>query len=193
MTLDAPDTRTLMIVEDDDVFRARLETAMERRGYAVRSAGSVGDAAAMIREDAPEFAVIDLRLEDGSGLDIVDLLRETRPETRSVVLTGYGNVPTAVAAVRAGAVDYLAKPASADEIDAALRAPRDGKAEAPTNPAAPEEVRRQHIDRVFEMCNGNVSETARQLGMHRRTLQRILGRERDAGDEDGETGEIAET
>ncbi|MEM7424261.1 MAG: response regulator [Pseudomonadota bacterium] len=169
----------LLIVEDDDIFRARLERAMSRRGYVTTSTSSIADAMDLIQIRPPAYAVVDLRLEDGSGLDVVDCLRTARPEARSVILTGYGNVPTAVAAVHAGAVDYLAKPASADEIDAALNAPRTGKPEAPTNPASPDTVKRDHIDRIFELCDGNVSETARQLGMHRRTLQRILGRERE--------------
>jgi len=170
-------TRTLLIVEDDAVFLARLARAMERRGFAVRTAETVADGIAAAREDAPNFAIVDLRLSDGSGLDVVAALREVKPDTRIIVLTGYGNIATAVAAVKAGAVDYLSKPADADTIEAALLQRSEGAPPPPPErPMSADRVRWEHIQRVFEQCDRNVSETARQLRMHRRTLQRILAK-----------------
>jgi two-component system response regulator RegA len=124
----------------------------------------------------PAYAVIDLRLEDGSGIDLVARIRELHPSVRIVVLTGYGNIATAVTAVKLGAVDYLAKPADADEIYAALTTMPGEKTPPPENPMSADRVRWEHIQRVFEQCNRNVSETARRLNMHRRTLQRILAK-----------------
>ncbi len=168
--------RTLLIVDDDEPFRKRLARAMERRGFEVLAASSVADGIALARSRAPAFAVIDLRLDDGSGLDIVPALREVRPDTRVVMLTGYGNIATAVAAVKAGAVDYLAKPADADEIEAALMVQDGDKPAPPERPMSADRVRWEHIQRVYELCDRNVSETARRLNMHRRTLQRILAK-----------------
>ena len=168
--------RTLLIVEDDQVFLTRLARAMERRGFAVRTAESVADGVVAAREDAPNFAIVDLRLGDGSGLDVVTTLREVKPDIRIIVLTGYGNIATAVAAVKAGAVDYLSKPADADAIEAALLQKTDGPPPTPERPMSADRVRWEHIQRVFEQCDRNVSETARQLRMHRRTLQRILAK-----------------
>ncbi len=168
--------RTLLIVDDDEPFRKRLARAMERRGFEVLVAGSVADGIALARSRAPAFAVIDLRLDDGSGLDIVPALREVRPDTRVVMLTGDGNIATAVAAVKAGAVDYLAKPADADEIEAALMVQDGDKPAPPERPMSADRVRWEHIQRVYELCDRNVSETARRLNMHRRTLQRILAK-----------------
>jgi two-component system response regulator RegA len=149
---------------------------MERRGFEVLAASSVAEGIALARSRAPAFAVIDLRLDDGSGLDIVPALREVRPDTRVVMLTGYGNIATAVAAVKAGAVDYLAKPADADEIEAALMVKDGDKPAPPEHPMSADRVRWEHIQRVYELCDRNVSETARRLNMHRRTLQRILAK-----------------
>jgi two-component system response regulator RegA len=129
-----------------------------------------------VRRSPPAYAVIDLRLEDGNGLDVVEALREARPESRIVVLTGYGAIATAVAAVKIGATDYLSKPADADDIEAALLARDDQKPPPPDNPMSADRVRWEHIQRVFELCDRNVSETARRLNMHRRTLQRILAK-----------------
>ncbi|MFN4088378.1 MAG: ActR/PrrA/RegA family redox response regulator transcription factor [Alphaproteobacteria bacterium] len=168
--------RTLLIVEDDQVFLTRLARAMERRGFAVRTAESVADGMAAAQDDPPDFAIVDLRLGDGSGLDVVTALREVKPEARIIVLTGYGNIATAVAAVKAGAVDYLSKPADADAIEAALLQRSDGPPATPERPMSADRVRWEHIQRVFEQCDRNVSETARQLRMHRRTLQRILAK-----------------
>ena len=169
-------TRSLLLVDDDQVWLQRLAVAMERRGFAVVTSGSVRDAIAQAREHTPAYAVIDLRLEDGSGLDVVGVLREVRPNGRIIMLTGYGNIATAVAAVKLGAVDYLSKPADADAIEAALLAGDSENPAPPERPMSADRVRWEHIQRVYELCNRNVSETARQLNMHRRTLQRILAK-----------------
>ncbi len=168
--------RSLLIVDDDRPFSTRLARAMEGRGYQVRVAESVADGLAAVESEAPAFAVIDMRLGDGNGLDVIARLKERRPDARGVILTGYGNIATAVTAVKLGAFDYLAKPADADEIDAALNARQDGRAEPPENPMSADRVRWEHIQRVYELCGRNVSETARRLNMHRRTLQRILAK-----------------
>jgi two-component system response regulator RegA len=173
-----PDTNRLLIVDDDEPFRLRLARAMERRGFYVETAAAIADAAAAVQRLKPTHAVLDLRLSDGSGLDIVAVLREARPECRIVMLTAYGNIATAVAAVKAGALDYLSKPADADAVEAALRADplRTSLPPPPENPMPADRVRWEHIQRVFEQCGRNVSETARRLKMHRRTLQRILAK-----------------
>jgi Response regulator consisting of a CheY-like receiver domain and a Fis-type HTH domain len=168
--------KSLLIVDDDKPFSSRLGRAMESRGYEVRIAESVADGLAAIETSPPAFAVIDMRLGDGSGLQVIERLKERRPDARGVVLTGYGNIATAVTAVKLGAFDYLAKPADADEIQAALLAQADGRAQPPENPMSADRVRWEHIQRVYELCNRNVSETARRLNMHRRTLQRILAK-----------------
>jgi two-component system response regulator RegA len=168
--------RSLLIVDDDVAFLTRLARAMERRGFEVRTAESVAAGVAAAKAAPPAFAVLDLRLSDGSGLDIVGALRATRPDARIVMLTGYGNIATAVAAVKAGALDYLAKPADADQVEAALLVREQGLPPPPENPMSADRVRWEHIQRVFEQCDRNVSETARRLNMHRRTLQRILSK-----------------
>ncbi len=168
--------RTLLIVDDDRPFRERLAKAMERRGFAVAAAEGVAEGIEMARGTPPDYAVLDLRLLDGSGLDIVPILHDLKPEARVVILTGYGNIATAVAAVKAGAVDYLAKPADADQIEAALLAQGEHLPPPPDNPMSADRVRWEHIQRVYEQCDRNVSETARRLNMHRRTLQRILAK-----------------
>lgn len=168
--------RSLLIVEDDKAFLERLARAMEARGFVVRTSDTVADGLAQIQRSAPAFAVIDLRLGDGNGLDVVSALKVQRPDARTIVLTGYGNIATAVTAVKLGAVDYLAKPADADDIVNALLATGSAKIEPPQNPMSADRVRWEHIQRIYEMCNRNVSETARRLNMHRRTLQRILAK-----------------
>lgn len=168
--------QSLLIVDDDKPFLSRLARAMEGRGYQVRTAGSVAEGLAAIAEAAPAFAVIDMRLGDGNGLDVISELKRRRPDARGVILTGYGNIATAVSAVKLGAFDYLAKPADADDVDAALRGGATLKPELPDHPMSADRVRWEHIQRVFESCDRNVSETARQLNMHRRTLQRILAK-----------------
>jgi two-component system response regulator RegA len=171
-----PEDRSLVIVDDDRAFLQRLARAMELRGFEVRFGHSVAEGVDLIREKAPAFAVVDMRLEDGSGLDVIAELAKVRADARAIVLTGYGNIATAVSAVKLGAVDYLAKPADADDVTDALLAPSDSKAPPPDNPMSADRVRWEHIQRVYELCNRNVSETARRLNMHRRTLQRILAK-----------------
>jgi len=168
--------RSLLVVDDDEIFRQRLARALERRGFRVAQAESVAEGARLAGETPPEFAVIDLRLKDGSGLAVVEAVRAASPAARIVVLTGYGNIATAVAAMKAGAVDYLPKPADADAIEAALLAQDRPLPPPPDHPMSADRVRWEHIQRVFEQCDRNVSETARRLNMHRRTLQRILGK-----------------
>ncbi len=168
--------RTLLLVDDDAPLCQRLARAMERRGFLVATADSVASGVAAVGERPPAFAVVDLRLADGSGLEIVKTLRKARPGARIVMLTGYGNIATAVAAVKAGALDYLPKPADADAVERALLASEAALPPPPEDPMSADRVRWEHIQRVFEQCDRNVSETARRLKMHRRTLQRILGK-----------------
>lgn len=176
---------TLLIVENDDVFRDQLTKVMRNRGFDTVAASGLSEATAAIKESAPAFAVIDLHLDDGSGLEVIEVLKAASEEARAVVLTGYGNTPTAVAAVKLGAIDYLAKPADADEIIDALMVQDSLLPPAPENPICPEEAKRVHIERFLERTDGNITKTARLLKMHRRTLQRILKRSPDArtGDE----------
>jgi two-component system, response regulator RegA len=168
--------RSLLLVDDDKPFLTRLARAMEARGFDVRAADSVETGVASARALPPAFAVIDLRLGDGNGLTIIEAVREKRPDAKIIVLTGYGNIATAVTAVKLGAVDYLAKPADADEVFAALTQKAGERAELPENPMSADRVRWEHIQRIYEICERNVSETARRLNMHRRTLQRILAK-----------------
>jgi len=168
--------RSLLIVDDDAPLCQRLARAMERRGFVVATADSVAGGIAAATEQPPAFAVVDMRLGDGRGFEIVGALRQARPSARIVMLTGYGNIATAVAAVKAGAVDYLPKPADADAVERALLAQDDGAPEPPEDPMSADRVRWEHIQRIFELCDRNVSETARRLKMHRRTLQRILSK-----------------
>ena len=168
--------RSLLLVDDDKAFLTRLERAMEKRGFAVRIADSVAGGLSAIAAEPPAYAVVDLRLEDGNGLDVVDALHKKRPDARAVVLTGYGNIATAVTAVKLGAVDYLSKPADADDVINALLATGEAPPAPPENPMSADRVRWEHIQRVYELCDRNVSETARRLNMHRRTLQRILAK-----------------
>ena len=167
---------SLLIVDDDAPFLRRLARAMEARGFAVETAESVAEGIAKSRARPPKYAVVDLRLADGNGLDVITAIRQQREDTRIIMLTGYGNIATAVTAVKLGALDYLAKPADADEIHAALTQRPGERAELPENPMSADRVRWEHIQRVYEMCERNVSETARRLNMHRRTLQRILAK-----------------
>jgi two-component system response regulator RegA len=171
-----PQDNTLLIVDDDRAFLARLARAMEARGFDVEAAASVDEGLASLRRRPPAFAVVDMRLEDGNGIDVIAALKDVRPESRAIVLTGYGNIATAVTAVKIGAADYLAKPADADDVYHALLATTNMKAPPPENPMSADRVRWEHIQRVYELCNRNVSETARRLNMHRRTLQRILAK-----------------
>jgi two-component system response regulator RegA len=168
--------RTLLIVEDDKSFLQRLARAMEGRGFEVTTAETVADGLLQVEKMAPTYAVVDMRLADGNGLEVISALKQRRPDARALVLTGYGNIATAVNAVKMGAVDYLAKPADADDVVSALLSTTTEKSEPPQNPMSADRVRWEHIQRIYEMCNRNVSETARRLNMHRRTLQRILAK-----------------
>jgi two-component system response regulator RegA len=171
---DLPD-KTVMVLDDDAPLRTRLGRALESRGFQPVLVASVAEALAALKISAPAFAVVDMRLEDGNGLSVVEALNTARPDARAVMLTGYGNIASAVAAVKAGAIDYLPKPADADDVVRALLAREDGPA-PPDNPMSADRVRWEHIQRVYELCGHNVSETARRLNMHRRTLQRILAK-----------------
>lgn len=167
---------TLLLVDDDVAFLRRLGRAMESRGFVVEMADCVAAGLAKVKSAPPAYAVVDLRLDDGNGLDVVSALHERKPDAKVVVLTGYGNIATAVRAVKLGAIDYLSKPADADDVYNALLAAPDDKAPPPENPMSADRVRWEHIQRVYEACDRNVSETARRLNMHRRTLQRILAK-----------------
>ena len=168
--------KSLLIVDDDNPFRDRLARAMEKKGFSVSQAEGVKKGIDLIKSKKPAFAVVDLRLGDGNGLEVVKELQSSNSECKIIMLTGYGNIPTAVAAIKQGAIDYLAKPADADDVEKALLADRDKKAQPPENPMSADRIKWEHIHRVFELCNRNVSETARRLKMHRRTLQRILSK-----------------
>jgi two-component system response regulator RegA len=172
----ALEDKRLLVMDDDAPLRTRLGRALESRGFQVTMAGSVAEALEAVRSSPPAFAVLDMRLDDGNGLKVVEVLHETRPDARAIMLTGYGNIATAVAAVKAGAIDYLSKPADADDVVKALLARDDDGPAPPENPMSADRVRWEHIQRVYELCGHNVSETARRLNMHRRTLQRILAK-----------------
>ena len=173
---DIGEDRSLLLVDDDEPFLRRLARAMEKRGFEPQMAETVAEGKALAIQRPPAYAVVDLRLEDGNGLDVVETIREKRPDARVVVLTGYGAIATAVAAVKVGATDYLSKPADANDIVNALLASGDELPPPPENPMSADRVRWEHIQRVYELCDRNVSETARRLNMHRRTLQRILAK-----------------
>ena len=168
--------KNLLLVDDDSPFRERLARAMEKKGFEIIQAESVKKGIESVKIKKPGFAVIDLRLNDGNGLEVVKEIQSSNSSSRIIMLTGYGNIPTAVAAIKEGAIDYLAKPADADDVEKALLADPSKKAAPPENPMSADRVKWEHIHRVFELCNRNVSETARRLKMHRRTLQRILSK-----------------
>jgi two-component system response regulator RegA len=168
---------SLLVVDDDATLRERLAVAFRRRGYEVRTAGDHDQAIALAQQDSPEFAVVDLRMPGPSGLELIRDLKAIDPETRIVVLTGYGSIATTIDAMRLGAVYYLQKPADADEIIAAFARGHAPPLEPGSSDfAVPslDRVRWEHISRVMSDCGGNVSEAARRLGVHRRSLQRIL-------------------
>ncbi|KCZ57536.1 MULTISPECIES: ActR/PrrA/RegA family redox response regulator transcription factor [Hyphomonas] len=175
-SLKGVEDRSCLVMDDDGPFVQRMARALAQRGFVVSAVSTVSEGKDIARMNPPAFAVLDLRLEDGSGLDVVEVLQKFRPDARAVILTGYGAIATAVAAVKAGAVDYLSKPADVDDIIRALTATKDEKPAPPENPMSADRVRWEHIQRVYELCNHNVSETARRLNMHRRTLQRILAK-----------------
>ena len=168
--------KTLLVLDDDAPLRTRLGRALEQRGFEPILVGSVAEALAAVRTQPPAFAVLDMRLEDGTGLKVVEAVRDARPDAKIIMLTGYGNIATAVQAVKAGAVDYLSKPADADDVVRALLARGGDSPAPPENPMSADRVRWEHIQRIYELCNHNVSETARRLNMHRRTLQLILAK-----------------
>ena len=168
--------KSLLLLDDDQALRTRMGRALESRGFEVVLADSVAEATRILKDQSPAFGVFDMRLEDGNGLKVVEALREKRQDARIVMLTGYGAIATAVAAVKAGAIDYLSKPADADDVVKALLASGEAPPEPPENPMSADRVRWEHIQRVYELCGNNVSETARRLNMHRRTLQRILAK-----------------
>jgi len=168
--------KSLLIVDDDNPLRDRLARAMEKKGFQVRQAESVKEGINQVKKTPPAFAIVDLRLGDGNGLEVVKEIQKIKKDSRVIMLTGYGNIPTTVAAVKAGAIDYIPKPVDADDVESALLALPDSKAIPPENPMSADRVKWEHIHRVFELCNRNVSETARRLKMHRRTLQRILSK-----------------
>ena len=170
------ENKSLLIVDDDSPFRERLGRAMEKKGFKVFQAEGVKKGIDSVKANKPGFAVVDLRLSDGNGLEVVKQIQISNSKSRIIMLTGYGNIPTAVAAIKEGAIDYLAKPADADDVEKALLADPLQKAAPPDNPMSADRVKWEHIHRVFELCNRNVSETARRLKMHRRTLQRILSK-----------------
>lgn len=175
-SLKGVEDRTCLVLDDDGPFLQRLARALTQRGFLVSAVSNVGEAKDICRLNPPAYAVLDLRLEDGSGLDVVEVLQTSRDDARAVILTGYGAIATAVAAVKAGAVDYLSKPADVEDIVKSLLANQGEKPLPPENPMSADRVRWEHIQRVYELCNHNVSETARRLNMHRRTLQRILAK-----------------
>jgi two-component system response regulator RegA len=168
--------KSLLLLDDDAALRTRLGRALEARGFQTRLAATVAEATDAVRASPPAFAVLDMRLEDGNGLQLVEVIQAARADARIIMLTGYGAIATAVAAIKAGAVDYLSKPADADDVVKALLARRDATAAPPDNPMSADRVRWEHIQRIYELCGHNVSETARRLNMHRRTLQRILAK-----------------
>ncbi len=171
-----PQNKRLLLVDDDKPFLTRLGRAMEARGFQVQMCESIAEAQASVKVTPPDFAVVDMRLGDGNGLDVIAAIHKVKPDCKAIILTGYGNIATAVTAVKMGAIDYLSKPADADEVYAALTRQPDERAEPPENPMSADRVRWEHILRVYELCDRNVSETARRLNMHRRTLQRILAK-----------------
>lgn len=171
-----PNGAPLLIIDDDRPWLSRLAKSMETRGFSVMTAETVAEGLAIVRDTPPAYAVVDMRLDDGNGLTVIEALHEVRPDARALILTGYGNLASAVNAMRLGAIDYLAKPADADNIYDALMAVSGEKAAPPENPMSADRVRWEHIQRVYELCDRNVSETARRLNMHRRTLQRILAK-----------------
>jgi len=172
-----PSEHALLVVDDDERLLQRVARAMEARGFKVATAKSIADSLAQIKLIAPAYALVDIRLHDGCGLDVILALKQQRPDARAIIHTGYGNIATAVGAAKLGAIDYLIKPADADDIVAVLLAPAGGKAEPPKHPLSAPRARWEHIQNVYEMCGGNVSEAARRLAMHRRTLQRVLAKQ----------------
>tara|TARA_B100001123_G_C15222523_1_gene991849 strand:- start:877 stop:1416 length:540 start_codon:yes stop_codon:yes gene_type:complete len=172
--------KNLIIIDDDTPFRERLSRSMQKKGFIVESYGGAKEAKERLKEKKFTHAIVDMRLSENSGLEtgleIIKSIKKESPETRSLLLTGYGNIATTVAAIKLGAIDYLPKPAEIDQIYQALVNSKEILPPPPENPMSADRVRWEHIQRVFIQCNRNVSETARRLRMHRRTLQRILNK-----------------
>ena len=166
----------LLLLDDDTIFTNRIARALEGDGFAVKALESMAYAMVSLEKNAPDFAVVDIKLPDGNGLDFVERLLTLNPKARVIVLTGYGSIATAVAAIRLGAFDYLEKPATPEQLFSTLTRTEEQKPLPPENPMSADRVRWEHIQRIFETCDRNVSETARRLSMHRRTLQRILAK-----------------
>jgi len=171
------DLPNLLLVDDDELFCRILSSALEKRGFSVQVSHNVADAIALIGDAAPEYAVVDLSMPGDSGLVLVEKLHQLDEHTRIVVLTGYASIATAVEAIKLGAIHYLAKPADADEVVAALgRESGDTATEVSGQPMSTKRLEWEYIQKVLMECDGNISETARRLGMHRRTLQRKLAK-----------------
>ena len=168
--------KNLLIVDDDTPFRERLTRSMTKKGFVVESFSKYYDGLNRCNEVEFHYAIIDMRLEDGSGLELIKKIKQISPLTKSLLLTGYGNIATAVAAIKTGAIDYLPKPAEIDQIFDALTNSNETLPPPPENPMTADRIRWEHIHRVYILCKRNVSETARRLRMHRRTLQRILNK-----------------
>ena len=168
--------KELIIVDDDFPFRERLSRSMQKKGFNVENFSNSLETIQRINIKKFDYAIVDMRLEDGSGLELIKKMKEKYPNIKSLLLTGYGNIATAVAAIKSGAIDYLPKPAEVDQIYDALTSSKDTLPPPPNNPMTADRIRWEHIQRVFTQCNRNVSETARRLRMHRRTLQRILNK-----------------
>lgn len=169
-------SRKVLLVDDDAPLRKNLVRAFERDGFEVATAGSLREAYDVVADFCPDFAVLDLNLQDGYGMELVTTLQELRSGVRILILTGYDSIASSLVALKAGAIGYLAKPVQAEEVVATLLGQGDESAEPAERPMSADRVRWEHIHRVFEQCNRNVSETARRLSMHRRTLQRILSK-----------------
>jgi len=172
------ETRNLLIVEEDDSLREQLSRSMKRRGFRAYEAKTVKEAMEVVARVRPNVAILDVNLPDGSGLGLVEEISLRNPNARSIIFTGYGNIPAAVLATRLGAYDFIAKPATAEEIENSLLTPAGEKTPPPKNPIPPEQARREHIERVLNDEGDNISQAARSLNMHRRTLQRVLQRRR---------------
>ena len=168
--------KELIIVDDDFPFRERLSRSMQKKGFNVENFSNSLETINRINFKKFDYAIVDMRLKDGSGLELIKKIKEKNPNTKSLLLTGYGNIATAVAAIKSGAIDYLPKPAEVDQIYDALTSSKDILPPPPENPMSADRIRWEHIQRVFIQCSRNVSETARKLRMHRRTLQRILNK-----------------
>ena len=168
--------KELVIVDDDFPFRERLSQSMIKKGFNVESFANSNDTIKRIKNKKFDYAIVDMRLIDGSGLELIEIIKKFNPKTKSLLLTGYGNIATAVAAIKSGAIDYLPKPAEIDQIYDALTSSTKILPPPPKNPMTADRIRWEHIQRVFIQCDRNVSETARRLRMHRRTLQRILNK-----------------